>query len=68
MDGSRFSQTIETKDRDSYPEILQSLLTRAQAKEFASLLLRCQGATIMQCDIRESGYDLYFDACTSQSG
>ena len=67
-DGSRFSQTIETKDRDSYPEILQSLLTRAQAGEFTSLLLRCQGATIMQCDIREGGYDLYFDARTSQSG
>lgn len=33
-----------------------------------ALLLRCQGATIMQCDIREGGYDLYFDARTSQSG
>ena len=33
-----------------------------------ALLLRCQGATIMQCDIREGGYDLSFDARTSQSG
>lgn len=67
-DGSRFSQNIGTKGRDSYPDILQDLLTKARAGEFTRLLLRCQGATIMQCDSREGGYDLYFDARTSQSG
>ena len=67
-DGSRFSRTIETKDRDSYPEVLEGLLAQAKAGEVVRILLRCQEATILQCDFREGGYDLWFDARTSQSG
>ncbi len=67
-DGSRFSRNVETKDRDSYPDILEGLLARARAGEVVRLLLRCQEATILQCDFREGGYDLWFDARTSQSG
>lgn len=67
-DSSRISRNIETKDRDSYPEILEGLLARARAGEIVRLLLRSQEATILQCDFREGGYDLYYDARTSQSG
>lgn len=67
-DGSRVSWDIPTKDRDSYPEVLGDLLEKARAGEVVRLLLRCQGATIVQCDFREGGWDLYFDARTSQSG
>lgn len=67
-DGSRTSWDIETKDRDSYPEVIADLLGKAQAGDAVRLLLRCQGATIMQCDFREGDWDLYFDARTSQSG
>lgn len=67
-DGSRTSRNIETKDWDSYPEILRDLLEKAQAGEITRLLLRCQAGKIMQCDFRADGCDLYFDACTSQSG
>lgn len=68
VDGSRTSQNIETQDRDSYPEILEGLLKKARGEEFTRMLLRCQEATIMQCDFREGGYEVYFDARTSQSG
>lgn len=67
-DGSRTSQNIETKDRDGYPEILTDLLAKAEAGEITRLLLRCQQATIMQCDFEDGRFDLYFDARTSQSG
>ncbi len=67
-DGSRTAQNIETKDRDDYPEILAGLLEKARAGEVTRLLLRCQQATIMQCDFKEGHFDLYFDARTSQSG
>lgn len=68
LDGPRTSRNIETKDRDSYPEILSDLLGKAREGTLARLLLRCQEATIMQVDFREGGYDLYYDARTSQSG
>lgn len=67
-DESCTSQNIETKDRDSYPEVLHGFLEKAQAGEITRLLLRCQGCTLMQCDFGKDGYDLYFDAGTSQSG
>lgn len=67
-DGSRTSWDIETKDRDSYPEVIADLLGKARTGDAVRLLLRCQGATIMQCDFREGDWDLYFDARTSQSG
>ncbi len=67
-DGSRVSQNIETKDRDIYPELLRQLLDQAREGKITRLLLRCQAATIMECDFREEGYDLFFDARTSQSG
>lgn len=67
-DGSCISQNIETKDRDSYLEVLHGFLEKAQTGEITRLLLRCQWGTLMQCDFGKDGYDLYFDACTSQSG
>ncbi len=66
-DGSRTSWDIETKDRDSYPEVIANLLREARAGNTVRLLLRCQGATIMQCDFQEGNWNLYFDARTSQS-
>lgn len=67
--GSRKSWRIETKDRDSYPEVLERLVQQARDGEIARLLLKCSDNTIMQCDVRESGgYDLLYDARTSQSG
>lgn len=67
-DGSRDSRTIETKDRDSYPEILKDLLETARTGKIARILLKCQESTVMQCDFREGGYGILFDAQTSQSG
>lgn len=67
-EGRRHAMRIETRDRDSYPEVLTRLLEEAKAGQTALLLLRCAKATIMQCDFREDGYDLFFDARTSQSG
>ena len=67
-DGSRTSWDIETKDRDSYPEVIADLLGKAQAGDTVRLLLRCQEATIMQCDFGDGNWELYFDARTSQSG
>lgn len=48
--GSRTSWDIETKDRDNYPKVIANLLEKAQTGETVRLLLRSQGATIMQCD------------------
>lgn len=60
---------IETKDLDSYPEVLRRLLGEAKAGKTARLLLRCPEGKIMQCDFPAGGgYDLFFDARTSQSG
>ena len=56
-DGTREYRKIETQERDSYPEILESLLARARAGEIVRLLVRCQEATLMQCDFREGGYE-----------
>ncbi len=59
---------IETQDRDRYPEVLDRLLAEAKAGPTTRLLLRGTEGKILQCDFREGGYDLFFDARTSQSG
>ncbi len=66
--GNRSSMRIETQDRDSYPEVLERLLAEAKAGRTTRLLLRGTEGKILQCDFREGGYDLFFDARTSQSG
>ncbi len=49
-------------------EVLDRLLAEAKAGRTARLLLRGTEGKILQCDFREGGYDLFFDARTSQSG
>jgi len=67
-EGNRRSRRIETQERDSYPEVVAGLLEKAKAGEIVRLLLRSPEGKIMQCDFRDGGCDLFFDARTSQSG